>query len=46
MLAAAYIQKGDVAKAREVLLTIPRADSEYDKAQRLLKAIDAQSAKR
>jgi predicted CXXCH cytochrome family protein len=45
MLAAAYIQKGDVEKAREVLLTIRRADSEYEKAQRLLKAIDAQTAK-
>jgi predicted CXXCH cytochrome family protein len=43
MLAAAYIQKGDVEKAREVLLTIRRADSEYEKAQRLLKAIDAQT---
>jgi predicted CXXCH cytochrome family protein len=45
MLAAAYIQKGDVEKAREVLLTIRRADSEYEKAQRLLKAIDAQTGK-
>jgi hypothetical protein len=45
MLAAAYIQKGEVQKAREVLVTIRRADSEYEKAQRLLKAIDAQSAK-
>jgi hypothetical protein len=45
MLAAAYIQKGEVQKAREVLVTIRRTDSEYDKAQRLLKAIDAQSAK-
>jgi FimV-like protein len=43
MLAAAYIQKGDVEKAREVLLTIRRADSEYEKAQRLLKAIAAQA---
>ena len=45
MLAAAYIQKGDLEKAREVLLTIRRTDSEYEKAQRLLKAIDAQTAK-
>lgn len=44
LLAAAYIQKGDVAQAREVLLTIPPADSQYAKAQRLLKAIDAQKA--
>lgn len=43
MLAAAYIQKGEVQKAREVLVTIRRTDSEYDKAQRLLKAIDAQA---
>jgi predicted CXXCH cytochrome family protein len=43
MLAAAYIQKGDVEKAREVLLTIRRTDSEYEKAQRLLKAIAAQA---
>jgi hypothetical protein len=42
LLAAAYIQKGDVAGAREILLAIPRTDSQYDKAQRLLKAIDAQ----
>jgi hypothetical protein len=42
LLAAAYIQKNDVAKAREILLTIPRGDTEYDKAQRLLKAIEAQ----
>jgi hypothetical protein len=41
LLAAAYIQKGDVPKAREILLTIPPADSQYDKAQRLLKAIEA-----
>jgi Tetratricopeptide repeat/Cytochrome c554 and c-prime len=41
LLAAAYIQKGDVPKAREILLTIPPLDSQYDKAQRLLKAIDA-----
>jgi tetratricopeptide (TPR) repeat protein len=45
LLAAAYIKKGDVAKAREILLTIPRGDSDYDKAQRLLKAIDAQGVK-
>jgi len=43
LLAAAYVQKGEVAKAREVLLTIPPPDSEYGKAQRLLKAIEAQT---
>jgi len=42
LLAAAYVQKGDVSTAREILLTIPRGDSQYEKAQRLLKAIDAQ----
>jgi hypothetical protein len=42
LLAAAYVQKGDVAQAREILLAILPADSQYDKAQRLLKAIDAQ----
>ena len=45
LLAAAYIKQGDVPKARETLLTIPRGDSEYDKAQRLLKAIEAQGVK-
>src|SRR3984957_7258747 len=44
LLAASYVQKGDIAQAREILLTIPRADSQYDKAQRLLKAIDAQKS--
>ncbi len=43
LLAAAFIQKGDVPAAREILLTIPAGDSQYDKAQRLLKAIAAQS---
>jgi tetratricopeptide (TPR) repeat protein len=44
LLAASYVQKGDVNQAREILLAIPRADSQYDKAQRLLKAIDAQKS--
>jgi len=42
LLAAAYVQQGEAAKAREVLLTIPATDPDYAKAQRLLKAIDAQ----
>lgn len=42
LLAAAYVQQGEVAKAREVLLTIPAGDADYAKAQRLLRAIDAQ----
>jgi thioredoxin-like negative regulator of GroEL len=41
LLAAAYVQKGDVAAAREILAAIPPADSQYQKAQKLLKAIDA-----
>jgi hypothetical protein len=43
LLAAAYIQKGEVAEARKVLLTIPPSDAQYPKAQRLLAAIAAQS---
>ena len=42
LLAAAYVQQGQVAKAREVLLTIPAGDPDYAKAQRLLTAIEAQ----
>jgi len=42
LLAAAYIQNGATAKAREVLLTIPAGDADYARAQRLLKAIEAQ----
>jgi predicted CXXCH cytochrome family protein len=42
LLAAAYVQQGEVAKARETLLTIPARDADYAKAQRLLRAIDAQ----
>jgi tetratricopeptide (TPR) repeat protein len=42
LMAAAYIQKNEVEKARAILLTIPRGDSQYDKAQRLLRAIEAQ----
>ena len=41
LLAAAYVQKGDLDKAREILLAIKPADSQYEKAQKLLKAIDA-----
>jgi tetratricopeptide (TPR) repeat protein len=43
LLAAAYIQKGEIPTAKEILLTIPREDSQYEKAQRLLKAIAAQA---
>jgi tetratricopeptide (TPR) repeat protein len=41
LLAAAYVQQGDISRAREILLTIPPSDSQFDKAQRLLKALDA-----
>jgi len=43
LLAAAYVQKGELAKAREVLLTIPAGNSQYAKAQRLLKALQDQA---
>ena len=43
MLAAAYVQKGELLKAREVLLTIPAGNSQYPKAQRLLKALADQA---
>jgi hypothetical protein len=42
LLAAAYVQQGEVAKARDVLLTIAVGDADFAKAQRLLKAIEAQ----
>jgi predicted CXXCH cytochrome family protein len=45
LLAAAYASQGQLAKAREVLETIPPADGQYEKAQRLLKAIAAEQAK-
>ena len=40
LVAAAYVQQGQVAKAREELLAIAPGDVDYAKAQRLLKAID------
>ncbi|HVO96599.1 MAG TPA: ammonia-forming cytochrome c nitrite reductase subunit c552 [Bryobacteraceae bacterium] len=43
LLAAAYVQKGEIAKARDVLLTIPAGNPQYEKAQRLLKAIAEQA---
>jgi tetratricopeptide (TPR) repeat protein len=46
LLAAAYVQQGQVAKAREVLLTIASRDPDYSKAQRLLTAIEAQGGVR
>ncbi len=46
LLAAAYVQKGEVDRARHILLAIPPADSQYDKARRLLNAIDARKTPR
>jgi len=43
LLAGAYAERSEYVKAREILLTIPPTDAQYDKAQRLLKAIDAQT---
>jgi predicted CXXCH cytochrome family protein len=42
LLAGAYVEQSQYAKAREILLTIPVGDGQYEKAQRLLKAIAAQ----
>jgi predicted CXXCH cytochrome family protein len=41
-VAAAYYEQGQFPQAREVLLAIPPADPQYPRAQRLLKAIEAQ----
>jgi hypothetical protein len=41
LLAGAYAEKGDVVEARRILSAIPVGDPEYEKAQRLLKAIAA-----
>jgi len=43
-LAGAYLEQNEYAKAREILLTIPPGDAQYEKAQRLLKVIAAQTA--
>jgi predicted CXXCH cytochrome family protein len=42
LMAGAYLEESDYAKAREVLNAIPAGDPEYEKAQRLLKVIAAQ----
>ncbi len=39
LLAGAYAEKNDLAEARKILEAIPPGDSQYDKAQRLLKVI-------
>jgi tetratricopeptide (TPR) repeat protein len=42
LLGAALVQKGEVDQARAILQAIPAADAQYEKAQRLLKALDTQ----
>ncbi len=44
-LAGAYAEKGDLAEARKILEAIPAGDSQYEKAQRLLKVILSQLPK-
>jgi predicted CXXCH cytochrome family protein len=39
LMAGAYLEQNDYAKAREILQAIPAGDSQYEKAQRLLKVI-------
>jgi predicted CXXCH cytochrome family protein len=41
-VAAAYAETGQYVQAREILEAIPPADSQYSRAQRLLKAIETQ----
>jgi tetratricopeptide (TPR) repeat protein len=43
LLAGAYAEKSDLAEARKILEAIPPNDPQYEKAQRLLKVILAQS---
>jgi predicted CXXCH cytochrome family protein len=45
MLAGAYAEKDELAEARKILEAIPPNDPQYEKAQRLLKVILAQSPK-
>ena len=42
LLGGAYAQQGNLTAAKRILEAIPMSDSQYDKAQRLLKAIAAQ----
>jgi predicted CXXCH cytochrome family protein len=46
LLGGAYAQQGNLTAAKRILEAIPMSDSQYDKAQRLLKAIAAQTAGR
>jgi predicted CXXCH cytochrome family protein len=41
LLAGAYLEQNNYAKAREILLSIPPGDPQYEKAQRLLKKVPA-----
>jgi predicted CXXCH cytochrome family protein len=43
LLAGAYAEKSDLTEARKILEAIPASDPQYEKAQRLLKVILAQS---
>ena len=42
LLGGAYAQQGDLKAAKQILEAIPAGDPQYEKAQRLLKAIAAQ----
>lgn len=42
LLAGAYVQKNQLDEARKILEAIPVGDSQYEKAQRLLKVIETQ----
>jgi predicted CXXCH cytochrome family protein len=44
LLGGAYAQQGNLTAAKRILEAIPMSDSQYEKAQRLLKAIAAQNA--
>ncbi len=41
LLASAYTQQGDLRTARQILESIPPNDPQYDRAQRLLRTIEA-----
>jgi predicted CXXCH cytochrome family protein len=41
LLGGAYAEQGDLKTARQILESIPPADGQYDRAQRLLRAIEA-----
>jgi predicted CXXCH cytochrome family protein len=45
LLAGAYAENGDLVEARKILEAIPAGDSQYEKAQRLLKVVVQQMGK-